>query len=89
MKKVQSPKINYFVTKVRKRKQIDDDEKEEIISNKRNRIEFPEHMLNNILFNLHGKSLLRFKCLSKEWKSLISSYRFNRGYLQHNVNKYS
>ncbi|XP_012838094.1 PREDICTED: F-box/kelch-repeat protein At3g23880-like [Erythranthe guttata] len=43
--------------------------------------EIPEEIIEEILFHLPVKSLLRFKCVSKRWRSFISSEYFIKRHL--------
>src|SRR4051812_5931877 len=42
----------------------------------------PEEMITEILLNLSVKSLIRFKCISKPWFSLISNLMFAKSHFQ-------
>ncbi|XP_012857568.1 PREDICTED: F-box/kelch-repeat protein At3g23880-like [Erythranthe guttata] len=42
----------------------------------------PEEIIEEVLYKLPIKSLLRFKCVSKRWRSLISSRRFAKEHLK-------
>ncbi|XP_059633012.1 F-box/kelch-repeat protein At3g06240-like [Cornus florida] len=46
----------------------------------------PHHLLVQILLKLPVKSLIRFKCVSKLWLSLISDSRFTRNHLNQSIN---
>ncbi|XP_012829859.1 PREDICTED: F-box/kelch-repeat protein At3g23880-like [Erythranthe guttata] len=43
----------------------------------------PEEIIEEILYRLPVKSLLRFKCVSQSWRSLISTKQFVETHLQH------
>ncbi|EYU23200.1 hypothetical protein MIMGU_mgv1a024656mg, partial [Erythranthe guttata] len=43
----------------------------------------PEEIIEEILYRLPVKSLLRFKCVSQSWRSLISTKQFIETHLQH------
>ncbi|CAK9161884.1 unnamed protein product [Ilex paraguariensis] len=43
--------------------------------------EIPEDIVTNVLLNLPVKSLLRFKCVSRPWRSLISQSQFTKNHL--------
>lgn len=45
----------------------------------------PQDLLIDIFVRLSSKSLLRFQCLSKSWKSLITSLFFINTQLNHNT----
>ncbi|WMV53425.1 hypothetical protein MTR67_046810 [Solanum verrucosum] len=44
-------------------------------------VQFPEEILVNILSRLHVRSLVRFKCVSKFWTTLISDPYFTKKHL--------
>ena len=52
---------------------------EEILSMK----SLPEGMIEEILWRLPVKSLLRFRCVSKAWYTLISNPQFSKAHLRH------
>ncbi|OIT20251.1 f-boxkelch-repeat protein, partial [Nicotiana attenuata] len=48
----------------------------------------PNELITDILERLHVKSLLRFKCVSKDWLSIISSPQFVNTHLTLSANDY-
>ncbi|XP_050222683.1 F-box/WD-40 repeat-containing protein 1-like [Mercurialis annua] len=62
------------ITAVKKPKGIDDDKEKEL--------NFVDDLLHDILINLPVKSLVRFRSVSKTWKSLISDNRFITDHLR-------
>ncbi|KAL7124510.1 hypothetical protein ABFS83_14G053200 [Erythranthe nasuta] len=48
-------------------------------------MKFPEEITYEILYNLRVKSLLRFKCVSKRWRSIISSKKFIKRHLEKSI----
>ena len=76
------------------RKRIKGDE--EIVVNppgkrrsKHNTEYFPKHLVDDMLLNLPVKSLLRLRCLSKDYNSAICSNSFIRNHLHYNRNNLS